>query len=549
MPAYISDKPEQPKTEEFIDSIIQNEIPSEPEKEEESADDKRKRIADILENEDDYDEDIEEITGRAIDSFLNKFIIKREEERFIEPSPEEETEEKSQHDMFFGSIITPDLIPEKVLEEEIPSIEPPSAETPIIEETKEEAEPDKEQEADKEIIIPQIEALAEDLSVFIRKDEIKEEQKEPEPISDQTKETTPDIIKETAKEIQEKTEADKISDDIRHAKDDLAKIIEEREKIIKEIEKASNFTAETFKIKTEDAVKEEPEQEEFKKDETAPKDIKPLTPEPEKPKTIDDDFDEAREKLSGEIEKSASFNVETFIRKDLDTTPKAPESTEEPGIITPEETKKDAASEKEKIAKPETGTPPINYDEIFEERRKNVENNFDNLQLRVFDNLTVESNKQDEIDDFIIGLDKIKDNLKEQDFTDSTEIFPEIIAPDDEIQIPQKDVVIPGEVRDLHDEIVKPVESRVPGETKSFNDVFIEDNEMILYNTKNNSTASEEMFKSGNLKSYDDVFFRFVADKKLKTPEKGKETDKKIIGLIWFVIIAAIITILVLIFS
>ena len=202
-------------------------------------------------------------------------------------------------------------------------------------------------------------------------------------------------------------------------------------------------------------------------------------------------------------------------------------------IVTPEITEK-------------TEKRALTYDEILEERRKFLEHEYKSPEMTVFDSISRDTKKENEIDEYLSRLDKIKDNLKTEEPGFKDYIIPESIISPEELNRQEREL-ISGDVKGLHDEIVKPVEESIPENIKNFNDVFIEDNKVIFYNTKE-TKATEEMYKKANLKSYDDVFFRFDADKKPKKSETKKETNFLVVGLIWFVIIAAVLTILAIIF-
>jgi hypothetical protein len=303
------------------------------------------------------------------------------------------------------------------------------------------------------------------------------------------------IIPSAGTEQQEPVKYPDIHDEKKSSELNIDDIIEEREKIIREIKKASGFTAETYK--TKEPVKFPPEN---------------------KTREIESRGIESKE------EKTPVF--ENFFIP-------PPKIEPQENIVTPEITEK-------------TDKSALTYDEILDERRKFLEQEYKSPEMTVFDSISRDTKRENEIDEYLSRLDKIKDNLKTEESGYKEFISPESNIPTEEILENEREL-ISGDVKGLHDDIIKPVEESLTDKSKNFNDVFIEDNKVIFYNTKE-SKASEEMYKKANLKSYDDVFFRFDADKKPKKSETKKETNFLVVGLIWFVIIAAVLTILAIIF-
>ena len=604
-------EPPLPKKQEIIiekpkirdDIFIREELPEEKEVKipEDYIADNLIPEAGIPVEEDVTEEDIEEAVQSAIDEFLKlNFPVKEEKIPQVKIEPEEKieekeeilkTEEKPAPEIFSDFIIHKE--PQIKEEEEIIDINKIIKEPKVIEKDITEAEPPEPIEDIQKFIIELPAGTGEEIK------EVPEAKEQLEEITGEhvngaaiftslkgeqeyeIQEITPDKTEEMAEQPKEFTEVmkdieDKLAQRIEEAKeyknkvfnqDKLAELIAEREKIIRDIKLTTDYTIEPFRPDEPEAA-EEPHQE-IKKEEQKTEDFKTFLIPPQgtgqkKPvkypdisnmKTASelniDDIIEEREKIIREIKKTSGFTAETYMTKEplkfsqeYNTEEKKTTGFEN-FIIPPQKPERQEFTKAPEIPE-KTENRALTYDEILEERRKFLEQEIKSPEMTVFDFHHEDVKKENEIDEYISNLDKIKDNLKTEEPGFREYIIPESNISAEELSSNEREL-ISGDVKELHDEIIKPVEESIPEKSKNFNDVFIEDNKVIFYNTKE-TKASEEMYKKANLKSYDDVFFRFEADKKPKKSEPKKETNFLVVGVIWFVIVAAILTILALIF-
>jgi nucleoid DNA-binding protein len=143
----------------------------------------------------------------------------------------------------------------------------------------------------------------------------------------------------------------------------------------------------------------------------------------------------------------------------------------------------------------------------------------ENLELKVFDTINKKERAEDNFDEMIAGLEKIKDNLKHTEIppAEMPAAEPEPIPATEEKETPLMPP-ISAEIQKLHEEISKPPEKSIPDDTNGFSDVFVDKDKMIDLDAGKQRT--DELFKSLDIKNYDDVFFRFEEEKKAKANEK-----------------------------
>lgn len=192
-------------------------------------------------------------------------------------------------------------------------------------------------------------------------------------------------------------------------------------------------------------------------------------------------------------------------------------------------TQKDALTYKELVSDNlTTNEKTLTFDEVFEEEREKIINELRNEELKVFDKIIEgeDLSNQGNIDSQIEKLEAIKSNLLKEDGSIRPSLISDIddTSPDEDMELPPSSQIISDELKNLHDDIVKNT-GRFDIESNDFlikgTNVFFTEKESPLEPSE--SAQNEDNTYGNDIKDYDDLF-RIIPPKKKKR-NKDKDSD------------------------